>query len=104
MVEYHVDTQETEYGGRRSVRYKEGKMLFIWGHDEAIFKQFLLTKKNWVGPNGETAIVPKDDGIGPAFQNREFGFGLELNKQQLAQVNAYRRNKKYQDEQAAKAK
>ncbi len=39
-----------------------------------------------------------------AFQSREFGFSLELNEQQLAQVNEYRRNKKYQDEQAAKAK
>jgi hypothetical protein len=37
--------EEKEYGERRSIKYKEGKMLFIWGHDEAIFKQFLLTKK-----------------------------------------------------------
>jgi hypothetical protein len=51
--------EETKYGERRSVRCNEGEMLFIWGYDEAIFKQFVLTKKYWVGPNGETAIVPK---------------------------------------------
>jgi hypothetical protein len=116
MVEYHVDTcdvfqqrmnEETKYGGRRSIRYKEGKMLIIWGHDEAIIKQFTLTKKNWTGPNGETAIVPKDEGAGimiSAFQSREFGFGLHMSEQELALVNEYRRDKKYQDEEAAKAK
>jgi hypothetical protein len=41
--------EETEYGGKRSNRYKEGEMLFIWGHDEAIFKQFLLMKKKKLG-------------------------------------------------------
>jgi hypothetical protein len=48
-------------------------------------------KKTWVGPNGETAIIPKDDGIGliSAFQSRELVFGLEMNEQQLAQINAY---------------
>jgi hypothetical protein len=54
MVEYHVDTHEmfqrqlnegTEYRRKRSVRYKEGKMPFIFGHDEAIFKQYLFPKK-----------------------------------------------------------
>jgi hypothetical protein len=42
--------EETEYGGKRSNRYKKGEMLFIWGHDEAIFKQFLLMKNKLVGP------------------------------------------------------
>ena len=82
-------------------------MLIIWGHDEAIIKQFTLTKKNWTGPNGETAIVPKDEGAGimiSAFQSREFGFGLHMSEQELALVNEYRRDKKYQDEEAAKAK
>ena len=54
MVEYHVDTcdlfqqrmnEETKFGGRRSVGYESGRMLIIWGHDEAIVKQFTLTKK-----------------------------------------------------------
>ena len=116
MVEYHVDTcnlfqermnKETQFGGQRSVRYPEGRMLIIWGHDEAIFKQYTLTKKSWRGPNGETAIVPKDEGAGimiSAFQCREFGFGMELSSQQLEIVNEYRRGKKYKDEEAAKTK
>ncbi len=53
MVEYNVDTcdlfqqrmnKETKFGGKRSVRYENGRMLIIWGHDEAIVKQFTLTK------------------------------------------------------------
>jgi hypothetical protein len=115
MVEYHVNihemfqrqmNEETEYRGKRSVRYKEGKMLFIFGHDEAIFKQYLLTKTSWVSPNGETAIIPKDEGMGmmiPAFQSRKFGFGFEM-REQLAKVNEYNKNKKYTDEKAAKVK
>jgi hypothetical protein len=117
MVEYHVDTcnlfqermnKETTYGGNRSVRYdEEGRMLIIWGHDEAIIKQFTLTTKGWVGPNGETAIVPKDDGAGimlSAFQFREFGFGLQMSEQDLALVNEYRKDKNYIDQDAAKEK
>jgi hypothetical protein len=47
--------EETEYGGKRSM-----EMLFIWGHDEAIFKQFLLMKKkNWVGPQWRDCNPPK---------------------------------------------
>jgi hypothetical protein len=30
--------EETDFGGKRSVRYKEGKMLLVFGHDEVIFK------------------------------------------------------------------
>ncbi len=101
MVEYHVDTsnlfqeqmnKEANYGGSQSVRYEEGRMLIIWGHDEAIIMQFTLTAKGWVGPNGETSIVPKDDGAGimlSAFQCREFGFGLQMSEQDLALVNEY---------------
>ncbi len=117
MVEYHVNTsnlfqermsKETTYGGNGSVRYdEEGRMLIIWGHDEAIIKQFTLTTKGWVGPNGETAIVPKDDGAGimlSAFQCREFGFGLQMSEQDHALVNEYRKDKNYIDKDAAKEK
>jgi hypothetical protein len=116
MVEYHVDkselfqewmNKETPYRGQRSVRYEEGPMLIILGHDKAIIKKFTLTIKGWVGPNGETAIVPKDDGAGimlSAFQSREFGFGLEMSEQDLELVNEYQKDKNYQDEAAAKEK
>ena len=115
MVEYHVDScsefqvrmnEETEFGGQLSVRKEEHERpLLMFGHDEAIFKQFLLTKKSWCGPNGETVLVPKDDGQGlmiSAFQSREFGFGYHLDEEQLAKVNFGRRGEKYLDEEAAK--
>jgi len=62
MVEYHVDAckafqermnEETKLGGKLSMRMsKEGKPLIMFGHDEAIFKQNLLTKKSWYSPDG----------------------------------------------------
>jgi hypothetical protein len=82
-------------------------MLIIWGHDEAIVKQFTLTKKGWTGPNGEIPIVPKDEGMGimiSAFQCREFGFGLPIEEEQLKTINATREGQKYKDEVAAKQK
>jgi hypothetical protein len=115
MWEYHVDTcnlfqermnDETQFGGRRSVRYPDSKMLVVWGHEECIVKQYTLSKKAWIGSNGETAIVPKDEGWGimiSAFQCREFGFGLELTAEELEHVNSYRKDKLYKDEMAAKA-
>ncbi len=39
-----------------------------------------------------------------AFQSREFGFGLEMSKQDLELVNEYRKDKNYQDGAAAKEK
>ncbi len=116
MVEYHVDTsdsfqkrmgEESWLGGRRSVRYPDGKLLITWGHDEMIMKQYLLTKKTWNGPSGEIGIVPKDEGMGimiSAFQFREFGFGLAISQEQLEEINKYCEGKRYLDEDAATLK
>ena len=78
--------------------------MIIFGHDECIFKQFHVTKKAWTGPNGETVLIPKDDGQGvmiSGFQSREFGYGLDLTDEQLKQVSEFRKGKKYIDEAAA---
>jgi len=113
MVEFHVDTCDAlltvgstgEFGGNLSVRFPAGsKPLIVFGHDECIFKQFLMSKKAWTGPNGESNIVPKDDGLGvmiSAFQSREFGFGMPVTPDQLEEVNFIRREQKYKDEKAA---
>jgi len=40
-----------------------------------------MTGKAWIGPNGEKAISPKDEGQGvmiSAFQSRHEGFGMNL--------------------------
>jgi len=115
MVEYHVDSckefqermnSETKFCGKLSVRMnKEEKPLIMFGHNKAIFKQYLLTKKSWYGPDGISVLVPKDDGQGvmiSAFQSRELGFGVKLNQELLDEINFIRRGKKYVDEEAAK--
>ena len=72
MVKYHVDSsylvqdqmnKETEFGGKLSVCPEQHECpLIIFGHDECIFKQFHVTKKAWMGPNGKTVLIPKDNG------------------------------------------
>ena len=102
MVEYHVDScetfqermnKDTIFGGNLSVRMKKDeKPLIIFGHDECIFKQYLLTKRAWTAPGGETVLVLKDDGQGvmiSAFQAHEFGLGIELSDNEFNKVNEF---------------
>jgi hypothetical protein len=114
MVEFHVDASDKllllgngtgDFGGDLSVRFPTGcKPLLSFGHDESIYKQFLITKKTWIGPDGERNMVPKDDGLGvmvSAFQSREFGFGVVVSEEQLKEVNEKRKNVQYKDLKAA---
>ena len=51
--------------------------LIIFGQDEAIFKQYLLTLKLWLGRGGKQPLRPKDEGMGmmaSVFKSRPFGF------------------------------
>jgi hypothetical protein len=63
----------------------------VFRQDECVVKQYFFTQKSWNGPNGETALIPKDDGLGvmiSAFVSHEFGFGFELTTEQFQEVNA----------------
>ena len=74
------------------------------GQNEAIYKQYLLTSRHWVAPDGTTAARPKDGGYGlmvSSFVSRDFGFGHKLTQAQLQTVNEYRRGKNYLDVEAA---
>ncbi len=87
MVEFHVDdhdflhdvAKEMGYGlmgGALSVRKPESpsKPLMIFGQDKSVFNQYLLGNRQWVGPEGQRALLPKTDGLGlmlSAFQSRE---------------------------------
>jgi hypothetical protein len=114
MVECHVDDHDcfmqrandaTYYGGWPSVRRNETqKPLMIWGQDECAFQQHRYSPKQWVGPDGTRAILPKSDGyltMVSAFQSRELGFGWTLTDEQLEMVNNKRRNEEYVDKDAA---
>ena len=79
MVEYHCDmlpergATNNNLGGNLSICFPiEQTPLVIFSHDECIFIQYTMTGKKWYGPNGETYVIPKDDGAGviiSAFQS-----------------------------------
>ncbi len=119
MVEFHVDNHsflhsianEMGYGlmgGNLRVRKPElpSKPLMIFGQDESVFNQFLLGNRQWVGPDGQRALLPKTDGLSLmilAFRLRETGFGLNLSRMQLDEVNKSQYGKNYVDVDAAMA-
>ena len=76
------DVDSAKFGGCLSVRKPEGsKPLIIFGQNECIFKQYVFTKKSWVGPQGQTAMTPKDEGQGlmmSPFVSRDFGFDFNI--------------------------
>jgi hypothetical protein len=117
MVEYHVDScefiqrkinEENVFRGCLSVRRdRTKKMMIKIKCNEEIIKQYLLTKKKWRGPIGESALVPKDDEMGliiSGTMSREFGWGLDLSKEELAQVTEMQVGKSYEDAESANAK
>ena len=115
-IKFHVDDSEkcTEignnmpFGGYLSVRKpKNEKPLIIFGQDECIYKQFIFRNKCWIGPNGESPLMPKDEGQGlmvSGFVCREYGFNWTLSDEELTKVNKYREDKDYIDVEAAKSK
>jgi hypothetical protein len=52
------------------------KPIIIFGQDESIFNQFSSRRRQWTGPTGQRAIMPKSSGAGlmiSAFQSCEVG-------------------------------
>ena len=118
MYKFHVDddphfehmVSSTPFGGHLSVRFPKDderkllKPIIIVGQDECIFKQNSFTKNAWIAPDGTRVLVPKDEGAGlmiSSFVCREFGYAMEISKEDLEKVNAKRQNEKYADEDAA---
>ena len=76
----------------------------MFGQDEAIMKQKLLTLFSWTMPDGAKPLNPKDEGQGvmlSAFTSRELGFGFSVPPNILAEVNNKRRGTCYSDKEAA---
>ena len=99
------DTDSEKFGGCLSVRMPEGvKPIIVFGQDECIFKQYIFTKKSWMGPEGQTAIIPKDEGQGlmmSSFVSRDYGFNLQISSSQMALVNQRRCGQHCKDTDAA---
>lgn len=79
--------------------------LIMLGQDECIFKQYITFMHHWVKRDGQSAMSPKDDGMGlmaSMFKCREFGT-MRLDAAALKRVNEWRKTHrpKYCDENAA---
>jgi hypothetical protein len=76
----------------------------MFGQDEAIYNQNLVNSVQWVSPDGERPILPKNNGMGKmisAMQSRETGFGSGITEDQLKEVNRRREGQEYYDKDAA---
>jgi hypothetical protein len=93
------------FGGNFSICKPRGlKPLMIFGQDESVFNQFLLKPRQWVGPLGQRPLLPKKDGMSlmlSAIQSREIGFGVEISRIQMEEINETRCGQNYVDLDAA---
>jgi hypothetical protein len=118
MVEFHVDDHEFLhdvaeemgfglFGGNLSVRKSpDVRPLMIFGQDESAYSQFLFGNRQWVGPKGQRPLLPKTNGLSimvSAFQSRETGFGVDIDRIQMDEINAARTGQCYADKEAAMA-
>ena len=99
MREYHVDTHEcfsaaSKYEKNLSIQQNPStRPIMMVGQDKSVFKQYSFGHKCWVGPGGETQLLPKSDGYSQmvsGFISRDFGVGLHLNNKELKKVSEQR--------------
>ena len=61
-------------------------LLMMIDQDESVFKLYLFDQKYWVGPGGETQLLPKSNGYSKmvsGFVSWDFGVGLHLTKLEI---------------------
>ena len=97
--EYHVDTHPAftteKYTKVSSVKRDASlaRSLMIIRQDGTVFKQYLFSLKCWVGPGGETQLLPKSNGYSRmifGFVSLSFRVGLHLSDIELNEVNERR--------------
>ena len=90
-----LEAQPKEEGcpvGHTRGRCKCKCVVLQFGHDESIFKENQLSKRQWI-IDGKRPIEPKTDGRGrmvSGFKCEWRGFGLPLTSAELAKANALR--------------
>ena len=98
MREYHIDTHpifldSTKFEKKLSIRSQATRPLMMIGQDKSVFEQYSFGRKCWVGPGGETQLLPKSNGYSKmvsGFVSSDIGVGLYLSKNELEEVKARR--------------
>jgi hypothetical protein len=97
----------SKFGGNLSVRkHKDQLPLIIIGQDECIVNQYLFPGRSWMGPEGQTVLLPKSQGDGvmlSSFVSRDFGWDLFLSDADLIAINELRAGQDYVESEAAMA-
>ncbi len=65
--------------------------MICFGQDECIFKQFSFTPKAWTAPDGQKAMIPKDEGLGVMISvivSREMGFGCDISDADMVKLHS----------------
>jgi hypothetical protein len=79
----------------------------IFGQDESAYSQFFLSNRQWVGPQGQCALLPKTaDGLSlmvSALQSLKTGFGIDISCMQLDEINEAHCCQNYANDDAAVA-
>ena len=82
---------------------KEKKECGQFEQDEIIFGLSHLNTKTWY-VNDQCKLQSKEMGRGimvSRFSSYKFGFGMDISKDELQQLNTYRNNKRYSGEEDA---
>ena len=75
------------------VWHSHTRPLMIIRQYKTVFKQYSFSRKCWVGPGGESQLLPKSNGYSrmvSGFASRCFGVGLYLSEVELNKVNERR--------------
>ena len=107
VVEYHVNAtyafderlRTLPFGASLSVQKPINSWpVVLMGQDGAIFKLFLFLAKIWVCPNGERALLPKDEASGTMISSsisREHGLIREVAAEIVIEINLQRVGQQY---------
>lgn len=107
MVEYQVfdhpflhdyALDQHEFGGQFRHGLPENKRVLLLGQDECVLHQFTTHKKRWSGPDGQSALQPKNEGTGyhmSGIVGRMIGWLPAFTDEEMEQINEKRKGQEY---------
>ena len=107
MVEYQVfdhpylhdyALDQHEFGGQFRHGLPENERVLLLGQDECVLHQFTTHKKRWSGPDGQSALQPKNEGTGyhmSGIVGRMTGWLPTFTDEEIEKINEKRKGQEY---------